>query len=87
MTIDEICQIIQTGEEMDLADMRLAFRVVFGRTPPVGWLRNELMGRIEDRVRYDHPEQFDDLNHAELNHAGPGFVQEMGHRHTSMKPQ
>lgn len=64
MTIDELIQIVKSGEEMDLADMRLAFRVVFNKRPPVGWLRAELMGAIEDRLHRDHPEQFDDLNEA-----------------------
>src|SRR5258707_473741 len=65
MTLDEVIQIVKTGEPMGLADMRLAYKVVFGYRPPIGWLPNELMEPIEDRVRRDHPEQFDELNHAD----------------------
>lgn len=64
MTIDEVINIIKSGEEMDLADARLAFRVVFERRPGSKARKDELLEAITARLRHDHPEQFDDLNHA-----------------------
>lgn len=63
MTIDEVIQIIKSGEEMDLADMRLAFTVVFGRKPARGYLIKDMLEAVTERLHCDHPEQFDSLNH------------------------
>lgn len=65
MTLDEVIEIIKSGEQMDLADSRLAFDVVFDQKPPVGYRCEELRNAIEDKVRSEYPEQFDELNHAD----------------------
>lgn len=62
MTIDEVIQIIKDKEPLYLDDARLAFKVTHEREAPRKFTAKELMALVEDRVREDYPEQFDDLN-------------------------
>ena len=52
MTIEELKDIIESGEEMDDADTKLAFRVVYGREPDAKDERDGLYSLIVAGVEW-----------------------------------